>query len=99
MSPRFHNLVLAWGLLLVLLAVEFGASFLSLTRSARPVLLIPAVLMAAAVGTVFMQVARGPTVVRLFAIAGLLWLSILLGLGSLDPMTRTDYPVQAANSK
>lgn len=99
MSPRFRNLVLAWGLLLVLLAVEFGANFLSLARSARPFVLVPAVLMVAAVGVIFMQVTRGPTVVRLFAVAGLLWLSILLGLGSLDPMTRTDYPVQTANPK
>jgi len=52
--------------------------------------------MVAAVGTLFMQVGKGPTVIRLFAVAGLLWLTILLGLGSLDPLTRTDYPVQAA---
>jgi cytochrome c oxidase subunit 4 len=99
MNPRFRNLVLAWMILLVLLATEFSTSFLSLARSARPMVLIPAVVMVAAVGIVFMQVTRGPTVVRLFAVAGLLWLSILLGLGSLDPMTRTDYLVQTANPK
>jgi hypothetical protein len=37
--------------------------------------------------------------VRLFAAAGLLWLTILLGLGSLDPLTRTDYPVQGVSPK
>jgi hypothetical protein len=57
---------------------------------------IPAVLMVGVVGTIFMEVGRGPEIVRLFAVAALLWLSMLLGLGSLDPMTRIDYQVQAA---
>lgn len=95
--PRLRHLLLAWALLMVLLAIEFGASFLPLGRSGRPLLLLPAVLMVALVGTLFMQIGRGITIVRLFAAAALLWLGILLGLGSLDPMTRTDYPVQAAN--
>jgi hypothetical protein len=51
------------------------------------------------VGTIFMEVGRGPKIVRLFAAAGLLWLTILLGLGSLDPMTRTDYHVQDVSRK
>lgn len=84
---------------MVLLAIEFGASFLPLERSARPLVLVPAVLMVGAVAMLFMQIGRGPTIVRLFAVAGLLWLSILLGLGSLDPLTRTDYPVLAGNPK
>ena len=62
-------------------------------------MLIPAVLMVGVVGVVFMEVGRGPEIVRLFAAAGLLWLAILLGLGSLDPMTRTDYPVQSGNPR
>jgi caa(3)-type oxidase subunit IV len=94
MTLRFRRLWLALGLLLVLLAIEFGASFLPLDRAARPLVLIPAVLMVGVVGTVFMEVRRGPEIVRLFATAALLWLTILLGLGSLDPMTRTDYLVQ-----
>jgi hypothetical protein len=32
--------------------------------------------------------------VRLFAAAGVLWLLILLALGSLDPLTRVVYPVE-----
>jgi caa(3)-type oxidase subunit IV len=96
MSQRFRRLLLAWVLLMALLAIEFGASFLPLDRSARPLVLIPAVLMVAVVGTIFMEVGRGPEIIRLFAVAALLWLSMLLGLGSLDPMTRIDYPVQAA---
>jgi len=99
MSQRFRSLLLAWVLLMVLLAIEFGTSFLPLDRSARPLVLIPAVLMVAVVGTIFMEVGRGPEIVRLFAVAALLWLSMLLGLGSLDPMTRIDYPVQAAHPR
>jgi cytochrome c oxidase subunit 4 len=98
-KPRLLRLLLSWVLLLVLVAVEFGASFLPMNREVRPLILIPAVLMVAAVGIVFMQVGRGPTIVRLFATAGLLWLTILLGLGSLDPLTRTDYQVQTDGSK
>jgi hypothetical protein len=55
--------------------------------------------MVAAVGIMFMQIRKGPITVRLFVVAGLVWLSILLGLGSLDPMTRTDVYVQATSSK
>lgn len=84
-------------MLLILLAAEFGASALPLAPSVRPLVLVRAVLMVAAVGTMFMQVNKGPMIVRLFVAAGLLWLSILLGLGSLDPMTRTDVYVQGIN--
>jgi cytochrome c oxidase subunit 4 len=99
MTLRFRRLWLTLALLLLLLAIEFGTSFFPLDRAARPLLLIPAVLMVGAVGTMFMEVGRGPEIVRLFAVAGLLWLTILLGLGSLDPMTRTDYYVQGASVK
>jgi caa(3)-type oxidase subunit IV len=97
MTPRFRRLWLTLGLLLVLLAIEVGVSFLPLDRAARPLVLIPAVVMVGVVGTVFMEVRRGPEIVRLFAVAALLWLTILLGLGSLDPMTRTVYYVQDVN--
>ena len=94
MSERLRRLVLAWVSLVVLLAIQVGISFLPLDRSARPIVLIPAVLMVGIVGTAFMEIMRGPEIVRLFVIASLVWLSILLGLGSLDPMTRVMYYVQ-----
>ena len=99
MTPRLRRLLLTWALLMVLLAIEFGVAFIPLGRSARPLVLIPAVLMVAAVGILFMQIGRGIAIVRLFVAAGLLWLTILLGLGSLDPLTRTDYPVQGVTPK
>lgn len=94
MTARLRQLSLTLLLLFVILAIEFGIAFLPLSRAARPLILIPAALMVCIVGTVFMEIRQGPPIVRLFAIAGLLWLAILLGLGSLDPLTRRDYFVQ-----
>jgi cytochrome c oxidase subunit 4 len=88
------KLLLTWLALLALLALEIGASFLPLSPAARPLILIPALAMLGIVVTSFMQVGRGPVIVRLFAAAGLLWLVILLALGSLDPLTRVMYPTR-----
>src|SRR5581483_3920756 len=88
------KVLLTWVALLILLAIEIGISFLPLSPATRPLILIPALVMLAVIVGRFMQVGRGPAVVRLFAAAGLLWLMILLALGSLDPLTRTNYPVQ-----
>ncbi|MBV8804967.1 MAG: hypothetical protein JO042_07965 [Sinobacteraceae bacterium] len=90
------KLVLTWVVLLVLLALEIGASLLPWSRPARPLILVPALAMLAIVVSGFMQVGRGPMIVRLFVAAGVLWLVILLALGSLDPMTRVMYPVPSS---
>lgn len=97
MTREFRQLLLTLVLLLVLLAVEVGVAFLPLTGSGRMLVLVPAALMVAAVGAIFMEVRRGPAVVRLFAGAALLWLLVLLGLGSIDPVTRTDYQVETVS--
>ena len=58
-----------------------------------------AVIAAAMVGIAafgFMDLRQEGVVVWLFATAALLWLIILLGLGALDPMTRTLYPTVIA---
>jgi hypothetical protein len=75
---------------------ELTASFLPLPRSLRPLLLIPAGLMVVLVAVSFMEVRRGPVIVRAFAGAALFWLLVLLGLGSVDPLTRIDFPVTGA---
>ena len=77
MTPRILRLLPALVLLLALLAVELGASYLPIERSARPVLLVFAVAMVALVGALFMEAARGPSIVRLFIASALLWLTIL----------------------
>ncbi len=96
MPHNFPRLLLSWALLMLLGAAELGASFLPLDRSLRPLIIIPGVLMAALVATMFMEVGRGPTIVRGFAMAAVFWLIVLLALGSADPITRTMHYVQGA---
>ena len=93
MPAEFPRLLLSWAVLLLLGAAEFAVSFMPLGRSLRPLLMIVAMLMAAIVAVSFMEVAKGPTIVRGFAVAAMFWLMVLLGLGSTDPLTRTDYLV------
>ena len=92
MNREHRSLLLCWAALLGLAALEFGGGFLHFARGWRP-LLLPACCMAALVGVMFMDVHRGPALVRCFAIVGLFWLAVLLGLGMVDPLTRTVYPV------
>ena len=91
MSVRFATSFFAWAALLALLALEVAASALPLTPSLRPLLLIFALAMAGIILTSFMEVEQGPSPIRLFAVAGFVWLIILLALGSLDPLTRLTY--------
>lgn len=88
-----------WLLLVVLGGTEFAVSCLPLPRSLRPLVILPGVVMVATVAIGFMEVKRGIVLVRAFAVAALFWLLVLLGLGSADPLTRTDYPVPNAQVK
>ena len=97
MPSRFGSLLLAWLLLILLGAAELGASFLPLPAPARPALLVLAAAMVVTVAIVFMRIGSGPTIARGFAVAGLFWLIVLIGLGSMDPLTRTDYHIQQAH--
>jgi hypothetical protein len=88
-----------WAALLVLGGAEFAASYLPLSRSLRPLVILPGLLMVAAVAVGFMEVKRGIVLVRTFAVAAMFWLLVLLALGSADPLTRTDYQVPNAQVK
>jgi hypothetical protein len=92
-NAQLTRLLLAWLLLLLLGGAEFAVTFLPLTRALRALVMIPGVLMVVTVAVAFMEVRRGPVLVRAFAVAAMLWLIILLGLGSADPLTRTEYYV------
>ena len=59
----------------------------------RPLVMLPGVLMVATVAVGFMEVKRGIVLVRAFAVAAMFWLLVLLALGSVDALTRTDYHV------
>jgi len=98
MKLRVRQLFASYLLLLVLLAVEFGVAKLPLGVAARGLVLIPALFMAAIVAIGFMELGKGPHTARFFALAGVVWLAILLGLGSLDPMTRILYPTHSATA-
>lgn len=91
MRTEFTKLLRTWVILLLLGAVEFGASFLPLSRAWRPLIVLPGILMILAVVVSFMEVRKGPTIIRAFAVAAAFWLLILLALGSADPLTRIDY--------
>ncbi len=91
MPAGWLRLALAWIALLLLLCAEFGLSHLRMPPDLRPVLIVVALTMLALVAVCFMHVGSGPTVVRGFAVMGLFWMIVLLGLGSMDPLTRVQY--------
>ena len=99
MKLDMMRLLRVWGLLILLGGTEFATSYLPLERSWRPLVMIPGVLMVLVVAIGFMEVKKGPVLVRAFAVAAMFWLFVLLALGSADPLTRTDYYVPDAYVK
>ncbi len=88
-----RTLLLAWLGLLVLLAVEIGASQLTLGWVGPPAVLLLAGVMLLTVVFAFMRLGSSPALSRAFAVAAVLWVAILMGLTSVDRFTRADYPV------
>lgn len=91
MPPGFARLLLAWFALILLWGLEFGVSFINMPPSLRPVLLVVAFAMLAFVAFFFMHLGRGPILVRGFAVVAIFWMIVLIGLGSIDPLTRAQY--------
>jgi hypothetical protein len=98
MSAGHRHALVAWFALLLLAVAEIGGGFSHFDHSLRPLLLLPALAMVALVGLTFMRVQHGIAPARGFALAGLLWLLLLLGLGAMDPLTRAIYPVGTQTS-
>jgi len=98
MKVRTRQLLASYLLLLILLAVEFAVAKLPLGEAGRGLVLVPALIMAGIVGTGFMELGNGPQTARFFALVGVVWLAILLGLGCLDPLTRVLYPTHTTRS-
>jgi cytochrome c oxidase subunit 4 len=84
-------LLAAWAGLLLLLALELG-SVLLLHLPATASLF--GVVQAAIIVVAFMRIRRGSPLMYIFGAAGLFWLIVLLALGNLDPLTRTDLTVE-----
>jgi caa(3)-type oxidase subunit IV len=93
MKPRHRSDLLTWMALLLVAALEFGASFLSIPTFVRPILILPSVAMAILVALGFMRLLTAPDIAKGFAIAGVFWLTVLLGLAMTDPLTRAVYAV------
>lgn len=94
MPPGFLRLAFTWLALILLWGLEFGLTFIDMPPSLRPVILVVAALMVGVIGLFFMHVGRGPTIVRGFAVVAVFWMIVLIGLGSMDPLTRIQYFTQ-----
>jgi hypothetical protein len=82
------RLTLTWVLLFALAGAEFVVSSLKIPTADRPLLLVFAVVMVVVVVTAFMRGHRAPIIARGFAVAAVFWLIVLLGLGTMDVVTR-----------
>jgi hypothetical protein len=81
--------LICWIALVLLLVVELIAAH----AGGMVVVGVLAAIMVLVVAIGFMQIRQAPPLARIFAIGGVVWLVILLALGSMDSFTRTDYPV------
>lgn len=88
------RVLLPWLALMSLLALEIIAALLHMGTAAA----VLAPVMIALVAGIFMQIGREAPLSRVFAIAGLFWLAILIGLGSLDFLARKDVPTPQTTS-
>ena len=95
MTAIVLRLVAIASLMFALLAAELAVTF-AFPGWARGGVAVIAAAMVGIAAFGFMDLRQEGVVVWLFAAAALLWLIILLGLGVLDPMTRTLYPTVIA---
>ncbi len=90
---------LAWVALMALAGGEFLISGAHMPQPDRPVVLVLAAVMVVIVAFGFMHLGRAPVVAKGFAVAALFWLIVLLGLGSMDALTRNLWLVQNYHPK
>ena len=76
--------------LLLLLGAEMLVARVDVNVLAAPLI---GFVMAGIVGMSFMRLAVTGGLPRVFALAALFWLVVLLGMGSLDALTRNDIPI------
>jgi len=82
------RIALAWIVLLL-----FLAELLMARGRIGPYAPLVGLAMIAVVVTCFMRLQKGSPLMHVFALAGLFWLCLLVGLGSVDFLTRTDHAV------
>ena len=85
---KLRPLILTWVALIAVLLLQVAtATLLQVPAAASLFGLVSTSIVLIA----FMRVRSGSPLMGIFGIAGLFWLIILLGLGTMDPATRTDY--------
>jgi len=82
--------LLVLGALFGLLAVQFGLAFTPVPRLVLPGV---ALMMVTIVAMSFMRLPASGALAAVFAAAAVFWLCVMMGLGSMDPATRTGIPV------
>jgi caa(3)-type oxidase subunit IV len=92
MRQQLNRYLLIWLGLMALAVLEFAASLLPMPPEARPMLVLPAMVMAVLV-SLYMRLPGAPQISRGFAVAGVFWLVVLLSLVMMDPLTRVVYAV------
>ncbi len=93
MKSRHRCDLLTWLSLLAAASMEFAVALLPIPPGIRPILILPSVGMAVLVALGFMRLLAAPDIAKGFAIAGIFWLTVLLGLAMTDPLTRAVYGV------
>ncbi len=88
---------LTWCLLMAIAGGEFLVAGMHMRMENRPVILFFSATMVVIVAFMFMHLNRAPTVAKGFAAMGVFWLILVLGLGSMDMLTRSWYPVAHYN--
>ncbi len=97
MTRALVKLILAWVFLMAVAGGEFVVSGIQMQSANRPLLLLFAATMVFTVAMMFMHLGRAPMVAKGFAVAAIFWLIVLFGMGSMDALTRSWYPVQHYN--
>ena len=88
-----RSLLVVWVALLAILGLQLATTLLHAGAWAPALVFVPAGAMIALVGFGFLRLGSMNTLSKAFVVAGLLWITILLCLTSVDRLTRTDYPV------
>lgn len=83
------DLIICWAALMLLLGLTVMLSYQPLGRFNFPIAMAIAAVKASLVAAIFMELRNRTGVIRVFACAGVAWLTILLWLGLMDFLTRT----------
>ncbi len=86
--PTLRALVSVWAALIVLTGTTVGVSYLELGEWNIVLALLIALLKASLVAWVFMGIRHSTTLTRLFCVAGLVWLSIMMLITFSDYLSR-----------